>query len=581
MLNTSNFYDFLPFFDLQDIFTSSDPQQYKFPVTTLQIDSIVDIHKPNDIDIIEIKPKENFFHLFIQQVNEWLRWYDKFIDIFQYIIEWLKTCKVEGADQFLSEIYTIRDNPSTTIIQIKTIIQQILNVLKPFNNLRRLCDLFNCLNSFENIDCGTLSVPDQWKSYIAELKRLHSLNKFIVDVKTQYEHGFPIDDRRHVYWSLVCEKLECNVKIEYRMNGSHNQNYELFDGQKLPLNKQILKGEFKTQRGGHLVIIIGNSTGLAPRVIRYQIISTALSTCHLFHGIFNRYYQEYLDRSIQTVKDTDMSRMTDKTLLFIDNLLNSNITLKDMDYLKTVFHDKNINVREEVKKLFANRSIVNNNTAIARPTTTTITTLNIPNDQEIEQVCERLRTYQYYSHLNIIIDCVQKFNIVPNSGENDKSIDHLQKMTINENCSLKEISETYKDLYERFRKLSNHHLQLIKIVERSNVVQMMKASDLYSTNGLRRFQELRDNLTTQFQLQDRNNMILNSWIISYALCEPFVRQVENLEGFVDNLSRLSNINESSLEHIKSKLNISLVLKIILSLILHNQSLSKKEDRRQK
>jgi hypothetical protein len=29
---------------------------------------------------------------------------------------------------------------------------------------------------------------------------------------------------------------------------------------------------------------------------------------------------------------------------------------------------------------------------------------------------------------------VQKFNIVPNSGENDKSIDHLQEMTINENC---------------------------------------------------------------------------------------------------------------------------------------------------
>jgi hypothetical protein len=47
-------------------------------------------------------------------------------------------------------------------------------------------------------------------------------------------------------------------------------------------------------------------------------------------------------------------------------------------------------------------------------------------------------------------------------------------------------------------------------------------------------------------------MVLNSWIVTYTLCEPFIRQVDNLEEFVDNLSRLSNIDESSLEHIKSK-----------------------------
>ena len=87
----------------------------------------------------------------------------------------------------------------------------------------------------------------------------------------------------------------------------------------------------------------------------------------------------------------------------------------------------------------------------------------------------------------------------------------------------------------------------------NNVVQMMKKFDLYSTHGLRRFQELRDNLTTQFQLQERNNMILNSWIVTYALCEPFVLQAKNLEEFVANLARLSNIDESSLEHIKGKL----------------------------
>jgi hypothetical protein len=523
----------------------------------LQIDSIISIHKPSAINVAEIDPKEQFLHRFIQQVNEWIRWFDKFIDIFQYIVEWLKTYKVEGTDLLFSEICTIKDDPSTTVITMKTIIQQILKVLKPFHDLRRLCDLFNCLNSFENINSGTLSHPDQWKSYIAELKRLHPQNKFIVNANTQYSHRFSIGNGRHVYWSLACEKLECNVEIKYQMDESYNQNYKLFDGKNVSLNKGVLQGEFKTQRNGYLIITIDNQNGRVPRSIWPQI-TTAISTCHLFHGIFNMYYQKYCNRSIQTVKDIDMSKMVDQTFSFMDKLLDGNITLQDMDYLKTVFHDKNINVREEVKKLFANRSTINNNTTTARPTTT-IRTSNIPSDRDVEQVCEWLRTYQYYSHLNIIIDCVQKFNIVSNSDENEESIGRLQEMTIDENCSLKKISDTYKDLYERFRKLTNHHLQLIKtVVECANVIQMMEEFDLYSTHGLRRFQELRDNLTTQFQLQERNNMILNSWIITYALCEPFVRQVENLEEFVDNLARLSNIDESSLEYIKSKLTVSIL-----------------------
>ncbi|CAF1212878.1 unnamed protein product [Rotaria sordida] len=214
-----------------------------------------------------------------------------------------------------------------------------------------------------------------------------------------------------------------------------------------------------------------------------------------------------------------------------------------MEYLKTVFHNKNINVKEEVKALFANCS----NTDQKQENTGTIPL------RQIEQVCEWLQTCQYYSHLNTIIECVQKLNIISNlnSNKNYESIDHLQKLIINVNVSLKEISEICKNIYECFQKLTNHHLQLIKtILECSNIVQMMKKFDLYSTQGLHRFQEIRDNLTTQFQLQERNNMILNSWIISYALCQPFVSQVENLEEFVDNLAKLLNIDESTLEHIK-------------------------------
>jgi hypothetical protein len=247
------------------------------------------------------------------------------------------------------------------------------------------------------------------------------------------------------------------------------------------------------------------------------------------------YIRKCFPQSSQLIKESELGQLISQVFSFIDKLLEGDTTLEEMNDLKTVFHDKNINVREEVQKLFTNQK--------SKET----------NNQQIEQVCEWLRTYQVYSHLSIIIDCVRKFNIISSSDENDESIDHLQDMIINTDCSLKDMSKTYKDLYQRFQKLSNHHLQLIKlIVECSNVIRMMERFDLYSTHGLRRFQELRDNLTTQFQLQERNNMVLNSWIVTYTLCEPFIRQVDNLEEFVDNLSRLSNIDESSLEHIKSK-----------------------------
>ncbi|CAF4785784.1 unnamed protein product, partial [Rotaria sp. Silwood2] len=60
----------------------------------------------------------------------------------------------------------------------------------------------------------------------------------------------------------------------------------------------------------------------------------------------------------------------------------------------------------------------------------------------------------------------------------------------------------------------------------------------------------RDHLTTQFQLQERNNMILNSWIIAYALCEPFVLNANNFDEFVNRIAGLSNFEENSLNHMQ-------------------------------
>jgi hypothetical protein len=123
---------------------------------------------------------------------------------------------------------------------------------------------------------------------------------------------------------------------------------------------------------------------------------------------------------------------------------------------------------------------------------------------------------------------------------------------------LREISKVYETIQQQFQSLTHQHLQLIKTaVECSNVIHMMKNADLYSDQGRSRFQGLRDNLTTQFQLQDKNNMILNSWIITYALIEPFMYKVKKFDDFLAHIARLSNLEESSLNHIKSKNNLFL------------------------
>ncbi|CAF5214621.1 unnamed protein product, partial [Rotaria magnacalcarata] len=169
---------------------------------------------------------------------------------------------------------------------------------------------------------------------------------------------------------------------------------------------------------------------------------------------------------------------------------------------------------------------------------------------DIEQVCKWLKIYQYYCHINSIVDCIRQFDIIPIDHE-DESIGHLKRLSSNENISLREISQAYKILLEQFTTLGSEHLHLIKIsVECSAVVNMMKKADLYSPQGQHRFQELRDNLTTQFQFQERNSMILNSLIITYVLCEPFITKAKTLEEFVGRLSQLRSFEESSLKHMR-------------------------------
>ena len=244
------------------------------------------------------------------------------------------------------------------------------------------------------------------------------------------------------------------------------------------------------------------------------------------------------------VSEKDIAIVLERVFHFTDSLLDGQMKLKDMVDLKAIFCNRNINVRDEVKKLFSHRFKANNQqgaVVIAEAT-----------EQDIEQVCEWLQIYQYYSYISIIITCVQKFNIISNENA-DQTIDAIKNLS-DENCSLKDITEHYRNLKQRFRNLTSQHLQLIKTAsECPNVIQMMERAELYTTHGRRRFQELRDNLTTQFQLQERNNMILNSWIIIYGLCEPFTMKAQTLDEFVDSVAKLPYFEDIPLTHMQSKI----------------------------
>ncbi|CAF4348156.1 unnamed protein product, partial [Adineta steineri] len=60
LITDSIIYCFIPLIDLNNTLRTIDRQQFKFPLTTADIDDIIDLPKPKDIDFINIKSNEEF-----------------------------------------------------------------------------------------------------------------------------------------------------------------------------------------------------------------------------------------------------------------------------------------------------------------------------------------------------------------------------------------------------------------------------------------------------------------------------------------------------------------------------------------
>lgn len=514
-----------------------NPQHYKFPIVNPKIETVFG-RSPGDIPMIHPNSNYDDFVRFIKQANQWVSWFHRAIPIGMNILHWMKTFKVDEAAKLFSDLHSARINPNINPLQVRDLTEKLFKLLRPFNDLDRLCHLLNGLTMFQVLERGTVNEKIKSSALIQELKRIQPENFFTAEKGIQYQHEVQIQPRRNVIWELASDKHSCNIKIEFQSTETADELDALFVQDNVSIERNILQGRFETQRDGKLIITIDNRGKYADRTIWFRAKQSSLSTCHLFHGIFQMYYQSAYAEADQPCTITDVSNLLGKVFKFIDSLLDGSIKLNLMVDLKPVFCDKNINIKDEVTKLFTNRA----GERAGGP-------MNAQDEKRIDDVCAWLKIYQYYSHVNILLNCIDELGIL--SGNNaDESINTLRQSS-NENCSLKDITEAYRFVHQRFQRLTHQHLQLIKAaVECAPVIKMMGEAKLYTETGRRRFQELRDNLTTQFQLQERNNMILNSWIVVYPLCEPFTVKAENLDHFIEYLASLEHLEDSSLKHMQ-------------------------------
>ncbi|CAF4322341.1 unnamed protein product [Rotaria sp. Silwood2] len=498
---------------------------------------------PSDINISINESRITYYHRFLDQVNNWIKWYDEMIAVLIHIVYWLKSFQIENAISLYADLHQARDKSKITIAEMKALVQKTVALVQPFKDLRRLCSMMNCLIPFQVLSPAVINQKHTSSKFIEQTKRSQPDNSFKIMPQQKSFRDIKIQERQHIQWFIASEILEITVQVTFTSDDNHGRMEVLSLGNKVSVERHTVEGEFETLSSGILTIEVNNEKGRAERVVWFRVKQALLSKSHLFEGILNMIYSSSYGGNGRIATERDLATVLERAFHFIDSLLNGRMKLKDMVDLKAIFCNKNINVRDEVKKLFSYRLIANANNQ-KEPTNNAEAT-----EQEIEQICEWLQIYQYYSYINIIVTCVQRFNIISNENADEtiNSIIHLS----DENCSLREITEKYRSLKQRFRKLTNQHLQLIKTAsECPNVIQMMRKADLYTIHGRRRFQELRDNLTTQFQLQERNNMILNSWIIIYGLCEPFTMKARTLEDFVDNVAKLPYFEDTPVTHMQ-------------------------------
>ncbi|CAF1064818.1 unnamed protein product [Adineta steineri] len=526
--------------DFNEILSQGDHFEQRFINIPSEISMIISKQPPHDFINLKMEPNVQSFCDFVKLVNEWIAWFQQFFDIFQYVIEWLRTFHVDGAAELNFAINSSRNKRTAQVSEMKKTANKIMTMLQSIKCLKQLCHILNCSVPLKVIERSTKYEAQDAKKFIQDLKRLNASNSFLVDSGEIIFKRCEISNRQHVYWSLASENWSCDASIWFQRGDSLDDANLLFCEENIPTDKFVYHGEFETLYSGQLIIQITNKKH-NPRSVWYQVKQNDLPACHLFDGITQLCYND--DRAQkERIAIRDFADKLDNSVFpYVEQLLDGKIKLSDMAELEKIFCGENIHISHEVTTLLTNRLINDGQHPV-----TTMANNKLPN----EQICKRLQIFQYYSHIKVILDCIKKFDIISNTDGNNE-LDELKQLSSKQDCSLENICQDHGVLTQEFQNISSKHLDLIKIAnECPNIIELMKEFDLYSDKGRQKFQELRDNLTIQFQLQERNNIMLNSFIITYTLCEPFVLKAKTLKEFVSHIVNLVNFDTHSLRHMK-------------------------------
>ncbi|CAF1244594.1 unnamed protein product [Didymodactylos carnosus] len=486
---------------------------FEFPrIHQSLISFIPHLEKPKDIRLTDD------LDIIVRRSCDWLKWFDSFINVFFPIVEWLATHQVQHADEVLQSIKRSQDINARLALLKETVVKISFLIEPLINHIHRLCCLFNCLTPITIVNAGITSRSAD--EFIKEMKRFGSNKVIEVSRQKSAQNFITIEDRQVVQWTLACEKSNCDVHVVYSTTKGYYK--DIYKEKQATIDKNVLSGRLEVNESGILSLYIDNTQCYTSNSLWYSVRTLNLTPGYLFEGIFKDVLNKCSDTELTS---SDVNRVLTHVFNYVDDLINGNISLSNLSKIQSSFYN-DIDIDNEVYKLATSRS----------------EHLDLDYQQQISKVCKYLKIYQYYSFIPTVLKCISTFHIV---NENDLYINDLKTLIGEKTNSLKDISTLNKNLKDTFTGLENSHLELIKTtIDCAPLILLFKKYDLYSRDGQRRFFELKDTLTTQFQLQARNNLTLNALIITYTLCEPFCIRTTSLEEFIFRLRQLTNIDES-------------------------------------
>ena len=168
---------FVPSYDIKSIIDSVNRQIFKFPTVPANIISLLQ-PAPSDINININESRVVYYHRFLDQANNWIKWYDEMTTVLIHVVHWLKGFQIENAISLYADLHRARDKSKITVTDIKTLVQKTVALAEPFKDLRRLCSMMNCLIPFQVLNPATINPEHTSSKFIEQVKRSHPDNFF-------------------------------------------------------------------------------------------------------------------------------------------------------------------------------------------------------------------------------------------------------------------------------------------------------------------------------------------------------------------------------------------------------------------